>query len=110
MNPQPLGTAEPAYLATIKALKLDDLATPRDRVAALLSASPDLLLKNMDPALLFSPLIDGILIKSDPTFETITTHPPWEKTSCKAIMVGYSPLDVSVKCSCSRGINAFLTK
>lgn len=97
MNPQPLETAEPAYLAAIKALGLDDLATPRERVAALLAASPDILSKNMEPSMLFSPLVDGILIECEPTFETITQHPPWEKTSCKAIMVGYAPLDVSAK-------------
>lgn len=95
MNPQPLETAERGYSETIKALQCDNLATGSDRVKALVSALPETLTQNISPGISFAPLIDGLLIPCEPTFRTIATSPPWKHTSCKSIMVGFSPLDVS---------------
>ncbi|CAK7202829.1 hypothetical protein SEUCBS139899_005556 [Sporothrix eucalyptigena] len=95
MSPQPLEAAEAGYSSVIDALGLGS-ATSDERVAKLVEASPEVLATKLSPQLMFSPLIDGYIIDSEPTFESIHSNPPWGKTSCKAIMVGYSPFDASV--------------
>lgn len=94
MNPRPLETAEATYSTIVEALAVDGRASPQGRITALINTPPEVLAAKIDPRIMFSPLVDGDLIESEPTFEAINTRPPWKNTSCKAVMVGFSPFDV----------------
>ncbi|CAK7234976.1 hypothetical protein SBRCBS47491_009133 [Sporothrix bragantina] len=95
MNPQPLEAGEAGYSSVVEALGLAGLSA-EGRVQKLIETSPEIIASRISPGIMFSPLVDGHLIPSEPTFESINANPPWAPTSCEAIMVGYSPLDASV--------------
>ncbi|KAI8674332.1 COesterase domain-containing protein [Fusarium keratoplasticum] len=96
MTPPPLETAELAYQQVLKALEVEG-GSPAERIQALKDASPEYLSAKIDKGIMFSPLVDGELIPSQPTFDAILNgNPPWKNTSCEAAFVGYAPLDASV--------------
>ncbi|KAL6362950.1 hypothetical protein LRP88_02350 [Fusarium phalaenopsidis] len=96
MTPPPLETAELPYQQVLKALEVEG-GSPAERIQALKDASPEYLSSKIDKGIMFTPLVDGKLIPSQPTFDaTLNGNPPWKNTSCEAAFVGYAPLDASV--------------
>ncbi|KAI8725678.1 Carboxylesterase [Fusarium sp. LHS14.1] len=96
MTPPPLETAELPYQQILKALGVEG-SSPAERIQALKDASPEYLSAKIDKGMMFTPLVDGKLIPSQPTFDAILNgNPPWKNTSCEAAFVGYAPLDASV--------------
>ncbi|WAO90085.1 Carboxylesterase [Fusarium falciforme] len=96
MTPPPLETAELPYQQVLKALEVEG-GSPAKRIQALKDASPEYLSAKIDKGIMFTPLVDGKLIPSQPTFDAILNgNPPWKNTSCEAAFVGYAPLDASV--------------
>ncbi|KAF6832413.1 carboxylesterase [Colletotrichum musicola] len=91
--PMPTETAEKSYLGVLKALGAEG-ASAEGRIEALLRASPEILLGQLDKAAQFMPVMDGDTVPYVPTFELAGSKKMVpENASCKAAMVGYATLD-----------------
>ncbi|KAK1994527.1 carboxylesterase [Colletotrichum falcatum] len=94
--PLDAAVAEQSYHALTKAFKLQDLS-PSQRIKALSEVSLEDLLAKLGGAGPFLPILDGDTLPLKPTFETSRTKKVIPSgTSCRAMMVGYAPLDASI--------------
>ncbi|KAK1585060.1 Alpha/Beta hydrolase protein [Colletotrichum navitas] len=97
-NLAPLGAAvaEQSYHAVINAFGLEDLPSS-ERIKALSEVSPKDLLAKLGGAGPFLPVLDGDTVPFTPTFETSRAKKMIPSgTSCRAMMIGYAPLDASI--------------
>ncbi|KAK1454422.1 carboxylesterase [Colletotrichum cuscutae] len=96
LAPLELGVAEQAYKGVVKALGVEDVSSS-ERIKILSRASPEELSSKIGRSLPFLPVLDEETVPFVPTFETASAGKLIPKTtSCKAIMVGYAPLDASI--------------
>lgn len=87
--------AEQAYKGVLKALGAEGVSSS-ERVKILSRASPEELSAKIGRSLPFLPVLDEETVPFVPTFEIASAGKLIPKTtSCKAVMVGYAPLDVS---------------
>ncbi|KAK1623735.1 carboxylesterase [Colletotrichum phormii] len=96
LPPLDLGVAEQAYKGVLKASEAEDVSSS-ERIKILSRASPEELSSKIGRSLPFLPVLDEETAPFVPTFETASAGKLVPKTtSCKAVMVGYAPLDASI--------------
>ncbi|WDK14590.1 carboxylesterase [Colletotrichum graminicola] len=96
LAPLDAAVAEQVYHDVTKAFRLEDLSSSQ-RIKALSEVSPEDLLAKLEGVRPFLPILDGDTVPFTPTFETSRAKKVIPSgTSCRAMMIGYAPLDASI--------------
>ncbi|KAF9871485.1 carboxylesterase [Colletotrichum karsti] len=95
LPPMDISAAEQTYQSALKALNLNG-GSPSQKIESLSRLSPEDLGK-LDQSLRLLPVVDEDTVPFVPSFKTVLSNRGISQDSpCKAIMVGYLPLDASI--------------
>ncbi|KAL3477482.1 Alpha/Beta hydrolase protein [Aspergillus californicus] len=98
-QPLPYEAHEENYQKAISALGLSDIASPEDRVKALLEIPAADIVARLPPSILAVPAIDGDLVPSAPSHaqtSSMASDVPKGKNWCHDLMIGDAQMDASI--------------